>query len=400
MARRRFRHLGIAAVVILIIFVQLLRKGGEGGFTLEKLFPRFHHHNTGAAPTAFRVQSEPLHDVQKPLHDVPARPHISDPPQIEREQSLSKHQDEKTRPTHEKDDGWHDNTTLAITTTVLNPPPTFRIWLDYHLERVDLILIFMDDPSERPRFEKVVKDKRVILFDGSNASPELMPSSRLIIRQDKNNQAAIDYALAHNITWLMHIDIDELLYDEGNHSWRHLDGVGQVTFRNHEAVPVAHKVVNYFAECTLFKTNSGALDFMAYGNGKSAVRLKEGVETWGPHQFMGYEGEHRTVDEPVILHYPTPSFDSWIAKYKLYGKFSDFWFDDPEQHNDVSFMLKSRDQLQKALETGDWEEARKFFAALIPDEETIQRYIKSGDLKRFYPLGEHKRENGGERTLT
>ena len=38
--------------------------------------------------------------------------------------------------------------TIAIVTTIVNPGPSFPVWLDYHLRRFDLMMVFMDDPRE------------------------------------------------------------------------------------------------------------------------------------------------------------------------------------------------------------------------------------------------------------
>jgi len=50
---------------------------------------------------------------------------------------------------------------------------------------------------------------------------------------------------------------------------------------------------------------------MAYGNGKSAVRLTRGVAPSGP-----------TASQTIILQYPNPSFKTWRARFMLYHDFS------------------------------------------------------------------------------
>jgi hypothetical protein len=221
--------------------------------------------------------------------------------------------------------------------------------------------------------------------DRSDMSP-----SGVMNRQNSNTEIALDIALKKNITWLLHIDIDELFYEpEGDRSWQTLDGVDHITFVNHEAVPLAHEVHNPFLECTLFKVN-GRLEFIAYGNGKSAVRLAPEVQSWGVHAFTGYKGEkihmRDNQQSPVILHYPNVCFENWVQKYIAYGKFSNFWFEDPTQALTLTFMLESRDRLQKALESGNWEEAREFFNSMIPDSEACERMLQAGDMRRYSPL--------------
>lgn len=127
---------------------------------------------------------------------------------------------------------------------------------------------------------------------------------------------------------------------------------------------------------------------MAYGNGKSAVRLTRGVAPDGPHRFTGFEGAAITLpgDGPVILHYPYPSSKSWVAIFTLYGDFSNYWLDDPEKPNLLQFMLQSRDKVQAALEKNDWTEAREFFARRTLDDDSLKRSIASGRVRRYSPL--------------
>jgi hypothetical protein len=382
MGRRKIRLLGVAAFVAVFLLFRFLRTGGQETFSFE-LSPSSDIENHVNVPNP----SSPLFSAPPPL--AAARASNSEQTSIQNSNALPSDNTRVPPTSNQIYLQHHNNTTFAISTTVLNPPPTFPIWLAYHLRRVDLVIIFLDDPSERPRIESLVHGKPVVLFDGSMASPDMSPASRLIVRQDINNDAAIAYALANNITWLLHIDIDELFYEDGDSSWKTMENVGVISFVNHEAVPLSYPALNWFEECTLFKINGGNIHFMAYVNGKSAVRVTQGVQSSGPHNFWGYQGEYVNVTRPMILHYPTPSFESWVAKYKFYGEFSDYWFDDPDQPNTVSFMLESRDQLRAALASGNWEEARNFYNSMIPENATHEHYLSTGDLRIFKPLADN-----------
>ena len=277
-----------------------------------------------------------------------------------------------------------NNVTLAIMTTILNPDPTFPIWLDYHLRRFDLIIIFLDDPSEQPVLEQLVKGKPVVFFNGSNEWSDSAPD-RLIIRQEANVNTALAYALSKDITWLLHIDIDELFYENGNRSWETWDDVGSIQFINHEAVASPREVVNFFEECKIFRVDGGSAAFMAYIWGKSAVRVTAGVYGDGPHKFLVYQGEKLEVRVPMILHYPTSTFDRWVAKYKLYGDFSDIWFGDSNRPM-MSFMAESRDLVHAAVASGNWDKAREYYHSWIPDNATMEKYLSLGDFRLMTPL--------------
>ena len=286
---------------------------------------------------------------------------------------------------HDKRDRHYRANSIAITTTILDPDPSFPVWLEYHLRRVDLIIIFMDDPNKQPHFESLVHNKPVVLFNGSTVEPDMTPESRLVYRQYANVNAAIDFALENNISWLMHIDTDELFYDQGNKTWQTWPNVGMVRFNNLEAVFLPYEVDNFFEDCKLFKRSAGEPWFSAYGLGKSAVRLTTGVHSIGPHEFEGFENESIMVDEPTILHYPTPTFQRWLAKYELYGNFSDFWYNDPNRPI-LPFMKQSRDAIHSSLLSGTWDEALSFYLSWIPGSRDIPRFIESGALVRLSPL--------------
>jgi len=276
-------------------------------------------------------------------------------------------------------------TRLAIVTTVLNPDPSFPVWLEYHLRRVDHILLFLDDPSKAAVFEELVGDKPVVLFNGSTTQPDMTPESRLIWRQDENNDMAIQYAQANHIDWLLHLDVDELFYDQHNSTWQTMPDVGMVRFYNVEAVFLPYEIDNYFDDCRLFKPDEGDLPYSAYVYGKSAVRVSPNVRSDGPHEFAGFEGNSVMVHNPLILHYPTPTYQRWVAKFEHYGNFADYWFNNPDIPF-MSFMTESRDVIRTAFMTGDWEQAREYYISWIPDAGSISQYLENGDLIRISPL--------------
>lgn len=243
----------------------------------------------------------------------------------------------------------------------------------------------MDDAGERPLFEPYAEDPRVILLPGHPDRSDMTPSG-LMDRINTNTQFVVNFATNHGIDWVMALDQDEILFDGGDSSWLATENVGHVTFMNHEAVPVDYEIDNFYAECTLFRVN-GRNEFMAYGNGKSAVRAAPGVRA-GAHEFSGHPGERRIVETPAILHYPNPTFESWVAKFKNFTNFSDHWRDNPDDPILLSFMLRSRDLVHAALETGNWAEARTYFNSWIPDRETREQLLATGALQHFDPMAE------------
>jgi hypothetical protein len=178
--------------------------------------------------------------------------------------------------------------------------------------------------------------------------------------------------------WLLHIDQDKILYEDADNttttssgsSWRTRSNVGHVVFTNHEAIPVAQESQDPFIDCIWFTLNQNSVPFMAYGNGKPALRISPGVEPDGVHRFKGYQGSAITLpigttaggteEQPVLLHYPYSSFMMWAAKFRLYGAFSNYWLDEENCPDMLVFMLESRDVIQAAIARDDWTNAKHF----------------------------------------
>ena len=195
-------------------------------------------------------------------------------------------------------------------------------------------------------------------------------------------EVAIRESLAAGCRWLLHIDVDEALCCDGLQPTSHEDAVGaavrfferlpaaldQVTFLNHEAAPETCDVADWFKEITLFKRNPSVggdkRHFVAYTNGKSAVRLAAGVVPAGPHRFTSVPparrlqgiavsdsctGDDEQADSdgdcyPVLLHFVNCGFEEWRRKYKSLGTFGDSFCG--KKDIPFKFHLASRDLLQ------------------------------------------------------
>lgn len=287
-----------------------------------------------------------------------------------------------------------NNITVAIATTVLHPGPSLTTWLDYHLRWVQHVVIYMDDPNELPVFEQLCENRPVTLLKGSQVEPKMTPESRLIRRQMANMRHAIDLLKEGGYTWLLHIDLDELLLGPlvDSHAWTRDPKVGLVTFTNHEAIPVDFETSSPFTDCVYFWVNGVDRNskFLAYGNGKSAVRLGPGVEPRGAHSFSGYNGRALipSGEEAMILHYPYPSYEHWLRKFNFYSQFSDHWFGDRQAPKILDFMLQSRDAVQGAHKTGDWASTRAFFSKRVLDPASIKEAISEGKIRQYVPFAD------------
>lgn len=315
----------------------------------------------------------------------------------------------------------------AIVSTMRSPGPQLASWVRWHaalgFER--FYLFFDADPTEGdgalvaslPGVRVIRVDRRararmardpycapLLPLSGEPDAPVGSPE-QLTARQLCNVKVALGTARREGIGWLLHIDADELFLPPRRDAAAHfagLDalGIGYVIYDNHEALCEAAGVGDPFREVTLFKKNPRALDpaalaraepyfaerggyFLAYANGKAAVRTAEGALPAGVHGFhvplhLGL-GRARFVS-PAILHYPYSSFEGYWRKFRRLGWYEGEvllgapWFP-------PLFELASRDLACAGKEA----EARAAFrrATVLRDRRRVEAWLESGVLARI-----------------
>ena len=120
-----------------------------------------------------------------------------------------------------------DKMKTAIVTTLINASSVVEFFVQYHLHiGFDHIFLFFDDPAD-PSSGLVEKDPNVTLILNDAALKEKWENTRLfkanrgycdyignetMARQLLNTEIANDMAVQMGISWLLHIDIDELFY--------------------------------------------------------------------------------------------------------------------------------------------------------------------------------------------
>jgi len=245
-----------------------------------------------------------------------------------------------------------DDIVVAIASTIASSASREDVtaWLAYH-RRVGVGRFYIHVDGALPRaMMRVVRARDVRAFDGRRARaeasklerhPSLTPyttstcgARALFVRQTLFLERALIEARADGVHWLAHVDIDELMYPSARRAFDVRAtladvprNVTRVIFPNHEAVPeranadVARGCV--FRSTTLFKRNPAHVDagayrkfsklasnghsnyFLAYANGKSAVRVNvSGVRPHGAHRFKTAFGREITHNEAAILHFP------------------------------------------------------------------------------------------------
>ena len=206
--------------------------------------------------------------------------------------------------------------------SLVKEPHQFQTWVDYHSKFIDRMYIFQDDDSE----DLGVESEKVVLVKnwkdrlGYRKNPRLDEPSNWNRRQRLAFEEGQRMAEQDGMTWIVHIDSDELLYGKdpaevfGRHPWSNA-----FHFWNEEVAPEKFNHQNCFKECTKFHEDPA--NFMAYGNGKSAGRV--GKCTWnGPHYF-----KEKSVEVPPedlrVLHYPACNLEEFAKRKQRYGNFTD-----------------------------------------------------------------------------
>jgi len=348
---------------------------------------------------------------------------------------------------------WERKTSVDILST----------FVSYHLAKgfAHMILFFDDsnDPSRECFYiQQQQQAGKVTTFVRSEELDELQKNicslySKLAPFKDEEvparQQLNAEYALLTSakffeLSWLLHLDVDELFYTSSETIYEHFQqlsqaGIGHITYANHEGVPETVNIGNYFREVTLFRRNhhtlpltTAAQNFMKwfesrtrhgqymlfYDNGKSAVRVENGVVPVSVHSFKLPENSelrycqtfrdirnHRpdtiyTEDQDVhIFHYPVCGEFWFKQKYETLGNFKSSWMGDSLRIA-PSFHLDCRDEMlqdpQRFLElfrtqvlykTNSSPESRSFANQLIASQvcfrcDDIPRFISYQKLTR------------------
>ena len=280
------------------------------------------------------------------------------------------------------------NNNVGIVTTVKNPHQ-INDWINYHLGiGIKKIYIIADDPEEDL---KINPDDRVVIFKNNSEWREKLNEidylkmfynkydTEVMSRQILNFAHVRDIARNTNLNWLLHIDCDELFYLEGNDLNQIFDvDYDMIKFKNYEMVPENDSYQNCFREGTKFKTNK--TKYIAYSNGKSALRINSEAIIVGVHGFMG--GRTLKSDYGKILHYPSCNFEEYIRKYKILGKFDDKWWGIVQIP--IKFHLESRDLIDSCKNMDDIciKKIRQYYndEHIFNDKLTKDDYIVINDI--------------------
>jgi len=284
-----------------------------------------------------------------------------------------------------------------------------KFFTDYHFAiGFGHIFMFYDDLNEVPPTE-ILENSNITVIKNDEHLKELWSKTQsssllnyintdLIARQILNVEVAIQLALKLKISWILHIDVDEIFLSRNwtdiKDHFRLLEkyNIHSITYTNYEAIPEKMNIRNYFKEVTLFKKHKLHLNddqlkllkekiynyssdyFLFYSNGKSAAKVTDSLKPVSPHKFSNSR-IFPSVDLPIILHYPICGFSNFYNKYTILGKFPDKWLGNHNISDLFPFHIKARNTvIYQTLQ-----EAKAFYRSnvIVKDQMLIKLFMEN-----------------------
>lgn len=213
------------------------------------------------------------------------------------------------------------STKVAVAVLMRKPVDIF-LWLKLH--RNMGISHFFLRIEDTPGLEDFLITQKDITFEMKTSSKGNNYETLQQRQIDFVNQS-IKQSKKMGISWLFHIDADEVL--EG--SLHFLDTLDEkyksVKIENAEAIYQEGEETCFSAKKFLKCSENGA-SCRSYVNGKGGGRVMEGVALAGPHNFsyQGKIGDEATYKVPFdqlhILHFDSCTFGSWNEKFQHLSK--------------------------------------------------------------------------------
>jgi hypothetical protein len=310
---------------------------------------------------------------------------------------------------HKQMEDLTDSTKVATVTTLKTSIGDTLSFVNYHLNSgIYHMYLFFDDPEDRSISHLKNNDRLSLIKCDSDHWKNLNtdPKLGLQIKQRANANLALELAQKAGINWLIHLDVDELLY--GNERLPiylgkiHQD-IDVLRFPVLEATPQKMYYDDPIREIKFFKfygalpsklknfntreadakkqmkaawiwnqkrrlakllgcsSVKGSKFLYGHQNGKSAIRVGTKVETVGTH-FPIPEDENipniSVSEDFFLLHYDCLGLNRWKRKWEK--RFSGENFHNPAEHSRQRLDLMS--QIEKAVKND--ESIRKLYQDL------------------------------------
>ena len=199
---------------------------------------------------------------------------------------------------------------------LMRKPEDLPLWLKHHRDLgITKFYIRMEDTPGWDEFLKAQPDVEYEMAESSKANNYETLQKRQIEFVDKSLRKAEQAGLS----WLFHVDADELLEGDLGVLDQLPADIKTITIANVEAVYDGTE--NTCFDARKFLRCDENANCRSYGNGKSAGRVEPNTTLKGPHNFA-YDGDHtkqtKRLDfkELHVLHFDSCSFGSWAEKFR------------------------------------------------------------------------------------
>lgn len=206
--------------------------------------------------------------------------------------------------------------------SMMKSPKNIETWLETHRQLgITRFYIRLEDTPEIQEY--LAEQVDVVLEIGkSTGVNEYTDIQR---RQGDMINTALQKAQSDNMSWLIHIDSDELL--EGSlDEIRALDpSIRTFWMQNEEAkyAKVPQAVDQCFDAVKFTNCAEDPAGCVSYGNGKGGGRVASDVSAFGPHRFtttLPSAGKEVKLSKLIVQHYESCDFELYKEKYRGLAK--------------------------------------------------------------------------------
>ena len=204
--------------------------------------------------------------------------------------------------------------------SMMKRPKNMETWLAHH--RTMGIARFYIRLEDTPSLEEYLAEQPdVVVWTGqSTGKNEYTDKQR---RQDDLVNKALQQAAQDGMSWIIHIDSDELLAgpDGVLDEVRALpDNVRVFWMQNEEAkfAAIPRSTDQCFAAATFVNCSKNPDQCASYGNGKGGGRVAPDVSSHGPHRFKSNRpgSKEPKLSKLIVQHYESCDFDMYKEKFR------------------------------------------------------------------------------------
>lgn len=203
--------------------------------------------------------------------------------------------------------------------SMMKEPKNIETWLGKHRDLG--IRYFYIRLEETPDLELFLKSQPDVTVR-SGKSSGVNEYEDIQKRQDTWVNEALQMAALDNpqVTWLIHVDADEILQGDLNQIESLPENVRTFWMQNHEAKysKIPSEVDNCFDASTFIDCSKQPDKCVSYGNGKSGGRVAPDVTANGPHRMKTSipNSPMPKLSDVFVQHYESCDFETYKKKFK------------------------------------------------------------------------------------